>query len=382
MMDLEMMVQNADPARTVELRGADSAEAARLYREITGRPAGHRAVLDRWPLARPLTGPTIAGMAAAGLTAAVAVAVAVAMGLPGGTAQGPGAVRGGSAAGVLEAAALTAAHGSAAGSTVGPGQYLYVKDIEVKGLSSDTVYACERTPFTRQVWVAPDGSGRQVGSYPAQCASWGFHQSYGKGGIPWWFYGDADAAGLPTDPAALEQAIVRLFEDGHARASATIVYAATFLNAGSPPALRAALYQVIEALPGVQNLGTVTDRLGRHGQGVGLVSFGIREELIFDPATSAVLEAQSVAVVPQRNGDAWMPAGTVMQYQVYVSEGVVNSVTATPAATPRAPAHAPASATPSPSPSGSASRSPSPSPSRSVSQSATAPTPAPAGTAR
>ncbi len=86
------------------------------------------------------------------------------------------------------------------------------------------------------------------------------------------------------------------FEHGHSRPSATFVYAATFLNAGSTAALRAALYRVIESLPGVQNLGPATDRLGRHGQAVGLVAGGAREELIFDPASTVVLEEETVAV--------------------------------------------------------------------------------------
>jgi len=112
--------------------------------------------------------------------------------------------------------------------------------------------------------------------------------------------------------------------------SATFAYAAMFLNAGSPPALRAALYQVIESLPGVRDLGPVRDRLGRLGQGVGLVTGGSRSELIFDPGSTSVLEDEMVAVRPPQDGNNYRPAGTVLQYTLYVQQGVVNSARATP----------------------------------------------------
>ena len=157
-----------------------------------------------------------------------------------------------------------------------------------------------------------------------------FDLTYAQGGLPWDLYGVVQAGTLPTSPKALERAIVRRFEHGHSRPSATFVYAATFLNAGSTAALRAALYRVIESLPGVQNLGPATDRLGRHGQAVGLVTSGTREVLIFDPASTVVLEREMVAVPPEQSGNNMLPAGTVLQYTVYVREGVVNSDTAIP----------------------------------------------------
>jgi hypothetical protein len=151
-------------------------------------------------------------------------------------------------AAVLAAAAVRAAHGAGASQPPGPGQYLYVKEVVAKGLGS--THGCAAAPMTVQAWVAADGSGRQIGTFPASCGKLNFDLSYQPGGLPWWLYGYVEAASLPTDPAALQRAIVRRFEHGHSRPSATFGYAATFLNAGSPPALRAALYRVIEALPG------------------------------------------------------------------------------------------------------------------------------------
>lgn len=184
--------------------------------------------------------------------------------------------------------------------------------------------------MTVRAWVAADGSGRQTGTFPAPCRKLDFDQTYPKGGVPGWLYDYIEAGSLPTDPAALQRAIVRRFEHGHSLPSATFAYAAMFLNAGSPPAVRAALYQVIEALPGVRNLGLVRDRLGRLGQGVGLVKAGSRSELIFDPGSTSVLEDEMVAVRPPQDGNNYLPAGTVQQYMLYVQQGVVNSARATP----------------------------------------------------
>jgi len=49
---------------------------------------------------------------------------------------------------------------------------------------------------------------------------------------------------------------------------------------------------MIENLPGIESLGPMTGKLGRHGIGVGLTQHGVRDVLIFDPATSAVLERE------------------------------------------------------------------------------------------
>jgi len=81
----------------------------------------------------------------------------------------------------------------------------------------------------------------------------------------------------------------------------------------------------------------MTDKLGRHGIGVGLTQYGVRDLLILDPATSAILQREGVVVSPQ---DAATPQGkaelrqlrigTVINYTVYLTSGVTGSPTATP----------------------------------------------------
>jgi hypothetical protein len=80
--------------------------------------------------------------------------------------------------------------------------------------------------------------------------------------------------GLPASPVALERAIVRRYEHGRPLTSATFVYAGELLELDAPPAIRSALFQVMKLLPGVQDLGPATDRLGRHGIAVGLDTGG------------------------------------------------------------------------------------------------------------
>ena len=65
---------------------------------------------------------------------------------------------------------------------------------------------------------------------------------------------------------------------------------------------------MIENLPGIESLGPMTDKIGRHGIGVGFTAYGVQDVLIFDRATSAVLEREGVAAdpsqIPVRPGSA------------------------------------------------------------------------------
>jgi len=239
---------------------------------------------------------------------------------------------------VLAKAALTAAREPAA-AVAGPGHYVYVETIEGQWNSGTanrpgTSGICAQTV---QVWAAPDGSGRAVAGPPAGRCSGGSipSQTFPKGQqIDLTVY--PRAASLPRDPAALEQFIVRHFEGGPADAGATFDFAGTFLQSGASPGVRAALYRTIENLPGIQSLGPMTDKLGRHGIGVGFTEHGVRDVLIFDPATSAVLEREGIAVSPSQiivpPGSPKFRVNEVINYTVYKASGVVNRMTAVPAA--------------------------------------------------
>jgi hypothetical protein len=300
-MDLDTMLDEAAPARRVRLDGPDSPAAVSLYRRIVTQPPA--AARRRYRLA-------VRAMAGACAIAALAFVLAPARHAT-------------TAAAVLNQAALTAARQSAA-PVPGPGQYVYVETVEGE---RDGAGICVQTI---RVWTAPDGSGREVASAPtgASCDGGTPSQTFAKGqGIV--------TADLPTDPARLEQFIVRHFEGGGREdVAATFDFAGTFLQAGAPPQVRAALFRLIQSTPGIEALGPMTDRLGRHGFGVGFTEYGVRDVLIFDPATTAVLEREGIAVDPARidmaPGEARFSAGEVINYTVYKASGVVNSIGAVP----------------------------------------------------
>jgi hypothetical protein len=303
-MDLDTMLNEAAPARHVRLDGPDSPAAVSLYRQIVTQPPA--AARRRYRLAVPVI---------AGACAIVALAL---------TFIYAPARHDGTAAAVLGQAALTAARQPAA-AVPGPGQYVYVETIEGQ---RDLAGICLQTV---RVWTAPDGSGREVASAPTG--------AFCHGGIPSQTFAKGQGvvtADLPTDPARLEQFIVRHFEGGPEDVAATFDFAGTFLQAGAPPQVRAALYRLIQGLPGIEALGPMTDRLGRHGTGVGFTQYGVRDVLIFDPATSAVLEREGIAVDPAKidmpPGQARFSAGEVINYTVYEASGVVNSIGAVPSA--------------------------------------------------
>jgi RNA polymerase sigma factor (sigma-70 family) len=327
-LDLDTMLAEAAPARLMSLDGPDSPAAVSLYRRITGQPPAPSRASRR----RRFAVPALTGAAVAGVTAAL-VAVAV---VPGSAAKpdSPGAA----AAAVLGHAALTAAR-QPAGAVAGPGQYIYVKAIEGQRYSTTSGGPHGKTVSglcvqTVQDWVAPDGSGRQVASAPAaSCGGYIPPQTFPKGQL---IVGEVypGAASLPAGPAALQQFIVAHFEGGAASVGATFQFAGTFLQSGAPPEVRAALYRMIESLPGVESLGPMTDKLGRHGAGVGFTQYGVRDVLIFDPATSAVLEREGIVADPSQVSipprSAPYSAGTVINYTVYQASGVANSITAMP----------------------------------------------------
>jgi hypothetical protein len=315
-MELDKLITESDPARRVRVGGADSAEAARLYRQITELPPDRtRGAGLRPRMAVPLA---VTG-GALGLAAAVTFAT-----LPG-SSGGPRENRAPdlTAAVVLDAAAATAARRPAL--VPGPGQYLYIKDIEVKGAPrGGKAPACDT--IIGQEWLARDGSGRQVGTSPG-CRKMDFTQTWPKGGnglefnyLAW--------RGLPVTPLALERAIVRRFEGGHPNNAITFLDASTILSVGAPPAIRTALYHMIAELPGVEYLGRMTDPLGRPGVGVGLIQKAPRGDVmtIFDPATSAVLALGDGATRSPRGMPPWFSPTT------YVKSGIVDSIAGTPPA--------------------------------------------------
>jgi hypothetical protein len=335
-MDLDTALREADPARGSALPGPESAAAARLYQQITAPPPG-RAVRRR----PHVSGRLVAGVAAAGL--AVVAAVALLPGPPWSPGSHTGSPRGfAPAAAVLLAQAAAAAARQPAGPAPGRGQYLYT-EILLHGVPSPAA-SVPAGSATARVWLARNGTGREVTrtcdprchlgvllipgtrSDPLDFAAFGFP-----------LVNPQDAARLPADPAALRSLISGYWQreiPTYRGVLGTADLAGGFLAVVARPAVRAALYRMIEGLPGIQNLGPMTDPLGRHGVGVAVTKDGIRVEIVYDPVTSAVLEERSVAVpaasgrAPARSADSGRFTGTVVSYVVFAVTGLVGSDTA------------------------------------------------------
>ena len=360
----------SDARARAQARLLAAAQAEKAAGQETAEQAARSAATARRRLGRArwrIVAGTLAAAAVAGLVATVTWSAVA--GSPGGrppptaaagspaprpspTAGSPAPRAFPTATGVLELAAAIAARQSAT-PIPGPGHYLYLRDIEFKwaGGPGATSFAIECAAIVGQEWVAYDGAGRQTGTYPSpKCQQPGFVQAWPKSAAPnddptSWPLNLVGWQSLPTRPTALKQAIVRRFENGAthyfangaAHDIATFAYAAAFLQEDAPPAVRAALFRVIEKLPGVKNLGPTTDHLGRRGLAVGIDQGGSRQELIFNPATSRALEEEIVAVGAPQAGNNDQPAGTVLGYTVYVTSGVVGSGTATLPAFPGLP---------------------------------------------
>jgi hypothetical protein len=145
--------------------------------------------------------------------------------------------------------------------------------------------------------------------------------------------GPTDLSKLPTDPTALGALISsRHIEGGPPGSAEDFTQIGDLLReTDASPALRAALFQVAAALPGIEELGTVTDHSGRTGLGVAFVSGGVCHELIFNPSDSSLLGEQDVVVDATAQHE---PAGTIADWVVYLQSRVVDSDGATAASTP------------------------------------------------
>jgi hypothetical protein len=229
----------------------------------------------------------------------------------------------------------------------GPGQYQYTSSIEAytsSVLDGPHPYT-DLLPETRQIWIGSDGSGRISETYgvatflsPQDYAAWvaagspdlaepPSDSTFGPGQLS---DGPTNLSNLPTDPKVLSGLISsRKIEGGPPGPAEDFTQVGDLLReTDAPPALRAALFEVAATIPGVEQLGSVTDHSGRTGVGVAYVSGGSRHELIFNPTDSSLMGEEDVVVDADEANE---PAGTVTDWAVYLSSKVVDSDGAPPA---------------------------------------------------
>jgi hypothetical protein len=141
---------------------------------------------------------------------------------------------------------------------------------------------------------------------------------------------------LPTDPARLRAAILahasELYFPGDAQHQtdqeyqneALLFAGVTLMSDGAPPAVRAAAYQMLAGIPGIQMKPGTPDPEGRTGTAVWLdePATSDRELGIIDPATASLLAYEDVAAAAV----AGFAPGTVLDYTTFVSAGWTNQL--------------------------------------------------------
>jgi hypothetical protein len=271
--------------------------------------------------------------------AAAAVVAALALVAP---AIVPGGEEAPAAAATLRGAARVAA--VQPWTPVGPGEYVYTKSRfewqttdqgrpvpimpDLFGRNGALVELVELEDLQvgtnegeRELWIGPDGSGRLVQRINA--TEW--DQTYEAGEL---FFLDLSA--IPTDLDAL-----RSYVDEHSGPATPAeaapgeapddmqafgLIALLLRETNASPELRAALFEVVATIPGVELVGEVVDGAGRSGVAVGYEYGSERHELIFDPDTSAILEERVVRLDGDGAGE------TVIGSTVYLRSAVVGSV--------------------------------------------------------
>lgn len=214
-----------------------------------------------------------------------------------------------------------------------PGQYIYEKT-ESRALyafvSSGTGISFRYwVPTEGESWLGTDGSGLARGRVgqptfltPQDRAAYEAYLDSGMMGQEWsgfeWGRSQDDRyrpgeliffdfSDLPTDVDVLKGMLERREIIGGPPGDwETFNLAADTLTWGyAPPQLRAALYQVMAELPGVELIGRTQDALGRVGIAIGYThDDDQRQEVVFERTAGAVLERRWVSV----SGDSEPPS--------------------------------------------------------------------------
>jgi hypothetical protein len=223
----------------------------------------------------------------------------------------------------------------------GPGQYLYVDSENDYPSITEARHGLCVTHATehRRIWIGADGSGllRETAgattfTSPADRAACqtviSNDQLVGGRTSDLWFAPRCfmlgptnDMRALSTDPRVL-LAEMRRIDGGPPGPAEDFVHVGDFLReTDASPALRAALYRAAALIPGVRLLGGVRDHLGRLGLGVAYDAHGERQELIFNPRTSALMGEQVVAA-----------SGSASSWAVYRESRIVDRLPGRPPA--------------------------------------------------
>jgi hypothetical protein len=379
----ERLVASRDPIDARRLRDETVVDSSRrLHDALVADLAARRpspSVTARPPRRRRLDSPRrrVAAIAAIAVFAAAAAFSVISLLPSGGDETGMLGAPTASAAVVLDRASQAAERLALVAPKRGQYGFLKVESGSVVGGGGKGWGLWTRLSVVKSDWYSASGSGRERtvqtlagfltrrdraiahahGMTLAQLAAAFPHVTDGAlgagsvrpGVFPYWQI--ATAGRLPTQPAALRRAVERMVaavptnrrgssvvDEFQAQPADLFSPISQFLSVPISPQLRAALFRVLADLPGVELLGDKRDHLGRRGVAVavdqGTGTNRVREELLFDPATSNVLQTDVVQLQTTKPSRGVrtppLPGGTVIQYTDFVSRGVVGSVTQLP----------------------------------------------------
>ena len=240
----------------------------------------------------------------------------------------------------------------------GPGQWLYVQS--TSGSITDTGVKSGTWNYyiqgVIQQWTNPAGSNTSSAFYTGQpqfiteadLAGWEAAGSppieIGAGRSPPAVY--YDVADLPTNPSQMADYFAtqtQIFGASNPSPGYQFDTAAGFLIHGASSAQRAALFQYMAALPGVENLGT-TQAIGsdKSGQTLAIAgTMGRQIEVVIDPSTTQLIEERVVVANPGQLGTGLYPvemqAGEVISYTDLAYIGLANSSSSEPEGAPSVP---------------------------------------------
>jgi hypothetical protein len=139
---------------------------------------------------------------------------------------------------------------------------------------------------------------------------------------------------LPTDPTGLVAAldrltarfhVDRLFPQQDIRTAIRFSMLRGLAEGPTSAALRAALYRVLAATPGIRLLGRTRDSVGRYGMAVAVTVEDAQLELIVDPATGQLLETSRTLLHRSKAYfDGKQPPGLINR-ATYLATGIVTS---------------------------------------------------------
>lgn len=264
--------------------------------------------------------------AAAVLAGGLAASAALAGGLPGG-GEGTGTRTGTYASPaetrldartVLLAAARTARETPS--SVPDPKAFVYTRTQE-RGIAAGYLLGGDGASYqpyatTREAWLSVDGS-RDGAVTPS--GSTELVAIPAREGTP------AYQADLPTTAGAMKDYLYRDAGKGQKDGDDAVAFEAGRALAQEsylPSPVRAALFEAMAAIPGVEYVDDAVNVAGERGVAVAMVTGDRRDELLFDPRGHTVIGTRSVFL-----GEAvGLPPGTVTYTSAVLESGVVSQV--------------------------------------------------------